>query len=66
MTIWPMVPMFYSDCKTDEHRLKQRIRRAFEKSWGTPLGEASQQELADVLFHKIFPSITGMKPPESI
>ena len=50
MTFWPKVPRFYDKCETDEERLKQRIRRAFEKA---DMEERNYLGLAELVYEKI-------------
>ena len=59
-SFWPEVSRFYDRCKDDDERLKQRIRRAFEKA---NLELPEYEDLAWLLFDKIKPSINGMKTP---
>ena len=49
---WPNVPRFYVSCKTDEERLKQRIRRAFEKM-DTDMEQWEYFPLAEMLYEKL-------------
>ena len=59
--LWPEVPQFYGQCPDDDQRLKQRIRRALDKTWAKPGEEEHLKELAETLFEKIRPSIAAMK-----
>ncbi len=61
--MWPEVPRFYVDCLSENQRLQQRIRRAFEKA---NQETEEMQPLADLLFEKIRPCILGMLPPQAL